>query len=88
MKYAKGSTPTTAKFAIGGAVINDTVSRFAKGYATKPEATFPQKSKFMDEPDQFRTNIGKQDFTKDGKGGALSELEGDTKSEKPIKPRA
>jgi hypothetical protein len=56
---------------------------FAKG---GPEIT--TKSRFMKTPNQFTTGRGvKKDFDKVGKGGTLSKLEGDTKSEKPIKPR-
>jgi len=46
------------------------------------------RSEFMKTPDQFRTDIERLDYTKSGKGGEKSKLEGDTKSEKPVKPHA
>jgi hypothetical protein len=45
------------------------------------------KSRFLKTPDVFRTSIEKQDYPKKGKGGTLAKTEGDTKSEKPIKPK-
>jgi hypothetical protein len=42
------------------------------------------RSRFMKVPDQFRTNIQKTDYG--GKKDPLAKAEGDTKSEKPIKP--
>jgi hypothetical protein len=50
-----------------------------------PEVT--SRSQFMKAPDQFRTDKERLDYDKKSKGGELSKLEGDTKSEKPIKPR-
>jgi hypothetical protein len=44
------------------------------------------RSRFMKVPDTFRTDIQKVDHAKVGKGGTLSKLTGDTKSEKPVKP--
>jgi hypothetical protein len=48
---------------------------------------FTTRSRFMKTPDSFREDSEKTDFKKVGKGGSQSELEGDTKSEKPIKPK-
>jgi hypothetical protein len=45
------------------------------------------RSRFMKVPDTFRTNVQRVDYDKKGKGGELAKTEGDTKSEKPIKPR-
>jgi len=45
------------------------------------------RSRFLKTPDVFRTSIEQQDYNKSGKGGKLSKLEGDSKSETPIKPR-
>ena len=44
-------------------------------------------SRFMKTPDTFRTSIQRQDYGKSGKGGELSKTEGESKSEKVIKPR-
>ncbi len=46
------------------------------------------RSRFLKTPDVFRTSIEKQDYDKVGKGGSLSKLSGETKSEKTIKPRS
>lgn len=46
------------------------------------------KSRFLKVPDSFRTGQQKNDFAKKGKGGTLSEMEGETKVEKVIKPRS
>ena len=45
-------------------------------------------SKFLKTKDVFRTSIEEQDYKKQGKGGTLSKLSGDSKSEKPVKPRS
>jgi hypothetical protein len=45
------------------------------------------RSRFLKQLDSFRTDSEKTDFAKTGKGGAMSKLSGETKSEKPIKPR-
>jgi hypothetical protein len=45
------------------------------------------KSRFMKTQDTFRTDIGKQNFEKSGKGGELSKLEGETKVKTPVKPK-
>jgi hypothetical protein len=45
------------------------------------------RSRFLKTPDSFRNDSEKTDFKKVGKGGTLSKLEGDSKSETPIKPR-
>jgi hypothetical protein len=96
MKYAKGSGPVSATFAEGGDVISH-VSRFAKGRSAPPafraeakrdEDVWPQKSQFLSAPDVFRTGLERNDYEKKGKGGEHSKLEGDSKSEKPIKPRS
>jgi hypothetical protein len=56
------------------------------GYASGgPSIT--TKSRFLKTPDVFRTSLERQDYGKKGKGGELSKTEGDSKSEKPIKPR-
>ena len=45
------------------------------------------KSRFLKVPDFFRTGKSDgQNYDKKGKGGTLSKLEGETKSEKAIKP--
>lgn len=46
------------------------------------------RSRFLKTPDVFRTSIEQQDYDKKGKGGTLSKMEGDTKSEKAIKPKS
>jgi len=45
------------------------------------------RSRFLKTPDVFRTSLERQNYDKKGKGGEMSELKGDTKSEKAIKPR-
>jgi hypothetical protein len=45
------------------------------------------RSRFIKTPDVFRTSIEQQDYDKTGKGGELSKIEGDTKSQPVIKPR-
>jgi hypothetical protein len=47
------------------------------------------KSRFLKTPDAFRSKVEvqKTDYEKTGKGGELSKTTGDTKSEKPVKPR-
>jgi hypothetical protein len=45
------------------------------------------RSRFLKVPDTFRTDIQKTDYGKKGKGGELSKTEGDTKSQKAIKPK-
>lgn len=45
------------------------------------------KSKFFKTQDTFRTDIQRTDYKKKGKGGEQAELEGDSKSETPIKPK-
>jgi len=57
-------------------------ANFAKG-----GEVITTRSKFLKTQDTFRTSIQEQDYEKSGKGGTLSKLEGDAKSEKPIKPR-
>lgn len=54
---------------------------FAKGGPVVAE-----RSRFMKTPDPFRTNIERSDYEKKSAGGELSKTEGDTKSEKPVKP--
>jgi hypothetical protein len=44
-------------------------------------------SRFMKAQDVYRTNIERNSYGKSGKGGEMSEVSGDTKSETPIKPR-
>jgi hypothetical protein len=57
------------------------------GYASGgPSIT--TNSRFLKTPDVFRTSIEKQDYGKSGKGGALSKMSGESKSEKAIKPRS
>jgi hypothetical protein len=45
------------------------------------------KSRFFKTQDTFRTDIQNTDYKKKGKGGELSKMQGDDKSEKPIKPK-
>jgi len=45
-------------------------------------------SRFLKTPDVFRTSIEQQDYQKRGKGGTLSKMSGETKSEPAIKPRS
>jgi hypothetical protein len=57
------------------------------GYASGgPSIT--TNSRFLKVVDTFRTSIQEQDYKKVGKGGTLSKIEGETKSEKPIKPKS
>ena len=57
------------------------------GYASGgPSIT--TNSRFLKSPDVFRTSIEQQDYKKVGKGGSLSKLNGESKSEKAIKPRS
>ena len=72
VKFTKGEGPKNARYAEGGEVLQK------------------QASRFMKTPDVFREDRGEgatQDYKKSGKGGELSKTEGDSKSEKPIKPR-
>jgi hypothetical protein len=57
-------------------------ARFAQG-----GDVITTRSRFLKTPDSFRHDSEKTNFTKVGKGGSQSKLEGDTKSETPIKPR-
>jgi len=57
-------------------------------YAKGGECLQTSRSRFMKTPDSFRTGIQKNDFGKKGKGGELSETEGDTKKLPAIKPKA
>jgi hypothetical protein len=88
----KGGGPVSASYAQGGSVLQSGPSVFAKergnpvkdrGEITLPEKTWPQKSRFMREPDVYRTGIERQDYG--GKDPLATG--GDDKSEKPIKPR-
>ena len=45
------------------------------------------RSRFLKSKDVFRTSIEEQDYEKQGKGGSLSKLEGETKALPPVKPR-
>lgn len=57
------------------------------GYASGgPSIT--TNSRFLKTPDVFRTSIEQQDYDKKGKGGSLSKMEGESKSEKAIKPKS
>jgi hypothetical protein len=83
----KGVGPKAAKYAVGGPVITQP-SRFMKGEPSREGAPLaPTKSKFIDTPDQFRTDTERQDYEKKSKGGEQSKTEGDAKSLPPIKPR-
>jgi len=55
-------------------------------YATGGEI-LTSRSRFMKTQDTFRTDIGPQNYEKDGKGGKLSDTEGDSKKLPAIKPR-
>jgi hypothetical protein len=56
------------------------------GYASGgPSIT--TNSRFLKVPDTFRTSLQKQDYDKVGKGGTLSKMSGESKSEKAIKPK-
>lgn len=44
-------------------------------------------SRFMKTPDTFRTDEQRTDYDKKSKGGELSKMSGDTKKEKPVKPK-
>ena len=50
-------------------------------------AVLNTKSRFLKTPDSFRTGEQKNDFKKVGKGGTLSDTEGDSKKLTAIKPR-
>lgn len=68
---------------------------FAKGtgaidatYAEGGPVLQATKSRFLKTPNEFTTGKGvPQAYNKSGKGGEMSKLEGDSKSETPIKPR-
>jgi hypothetical protein len=55
-------------------------------YAVGGPHLYEGRDRFMKTPDQFRTDKERLDYDKKSKGGELSKLEGDTKSEKPVKP--
>jgi hypothetical protein len=57
-------------------------AKYAKG---GPEVT--TRSRFMKTPDVFRTSIERQDYEKKSPGGEMSKTQGESKSEKPVKPR-
>lgn len=57
-------------------------AKYARG---GPEVT--TRSRFMKTPDVFRTSIERQDYDKKSAGGEMSKTQGDSKSEKPVKPR-
>ena len=83
--YHKPKThPATPRdfYAFGGPVIG-TRSRFAKG-----DDAATTRSRFLRTIDSFRHDSERADFAKTGKGGSMSKLAGDSKSEKPVKPRA
>lgn len=79
----KGSVPTNADFAKGGAVLQEKRSRFSKFGGADIEAA---PLMFMRQKDPFRTDAGRQDYEKKTPGGEMSRETGD-KSETPIKPR-
>lgn len=79
----KGSAPTAAEFAKGGAVLQEKRSRFSKFGGADIEAA---PMMFMRQKDPFRTDAGRQDYEKTSPGGEMSRETGD-KSETPIKPR-
>jgi hypothetical protein len=57
------------------------------GYASGgPSIT--TNSRFLKTVDTFRTSIQEQEYPKKGKGGTLSKMEGESKSEPAIKPRS
>jgi hypothetical protein len=69
-----------AKFAKGTGPVS---AGYAKG---GPEIT--TKSRFLKSKDSFRTGVtDDNDLAKKGKGGTLSELEGETKTLPAVKPR-
>jgi hypothetical protein len=90
--YAGGEKFPGQKKAGGGIV----KSAFTKGtgpvnttYAEGGEVLQATKSRFLKTPNEFTTGKGvPQAYNKSGKGGEMSKLEGDSKSETPIKPRA
>lgn len=45
------------------------------------------RSRFIKVPDVYRTSIERQDYGKKSPGGELSKTQGESKSEKAIKPR-
>ena len=49
-----------------------------------PEVT--TRSQFFKGPDVFRSSIERQAYGKSSRGGELSKLSGDSKSEKPVNP--
>jgi hypothetical protein len=68
--------------------------KYAKGtgpvsakFAQGGEVLNETRSRFMKTPDVFRTDIERTDYEKKGKGGELAKMEGDSKSETPVKPR-
>ena len=50
-------------------------------------AEFTTRSRFYKSPNPFCDNDEIVDYTKQGKGGSLSKMSGESKSEKAIKPR-
>jgi hypothetical protein len=75
MTYTKGTGAVSAKYAMGGPCIT-TRSRFMK---TPNQFTSPQEA-------AGKPGIEK-DYDKKGKGGTMSECEGDTKKLPAVKPR-
>ena len=67
------------------AFIKGSIPKNAKYAHGGPEVT--TRSRFYKSPDPFRDDDEITDYDKQGKGGTLSKLQGDSKSLKPIKPR-
>jgi hypothetical protein len=79
MVFTKGASPKSAEYAKGGPVMGS-------------------RSRFMKTPDNFRCEDSgepkeehgftqRSDYGKHSPGGELSKTEGDSKSEKPVKPK-
>jgi hypothetical protein len=87
----KGARSTYDWFT-GGSKPMDKIPQ-TKGEGTKPAEyakggpVIATRSRFLKTPDVFRTDTETTDYGKSGKGGELSKTEGDTKSQKAVKPR-
>lgn len=56
-------------------------------YAVGGPALQTSRSRFMKEPDPFRTDIERQDYSKRSPAGELGKLQGETKVKTPVKPQ-
>jgi hypothetical protein len=76
MTYTKGTGAVSAKYAMGGACLHDTRSKFMK-----------TPNQFTSRKEATKNPEVEQDYGKTGKGGTLSKTEGESKKQPVIKPR-